>query len=207
MGRAASTPSGCTVSRRAGWPGHGQLPWHSKPASRASRWLLARIGFWLALPGLDAAYQRHRLTLSRVRRAVATVATSRKRLELQVRQLELQVGQLEREIGELDDQSHAGMEAGHGAIAGKGQVSRGAIQPQLAELRRRYAAMQGEEERVSAACRYLQAKVEAFRAAKEAIEAAHTAADEAAQAAWAVVTGNARANAEGAGPGPAGRPN
>ena len=77
-------PGGRTVSRRGGLPARGQKPWHGKPASDAPRWLLGRIGFWIALPGLDAEYQRQRLTLARVRRAAATVATWRKRLELQV---------------------------------------------------------------------------------------------------------------------------
>jgi phage shock protein A len=167
-----------------GLPGHGRKPWHGKPASDGPRWLLGRIGFWIALPGLDAEYQRQRLTLTRVRRAAATVATSRKRLELQL-------GQMEQHAGELGGQSHAGMEAGQGGIADEGQVSRDATERRLTDLRRRYAEMQAEEERVTAASRRLQAKVDAFRAAKEAIEAACTAAEEAAEAAWAQVTGNA----------------
>jgi len=90
------------------------------------------------------------------------VATSRKRLELQV-------GQLEQHVGELGGQSRAGMEAGQGGIADEGQVSRGTTERRLAGLRRQYAAMRAEEQRVSAANRRLQAKVDAFRAAKEAI--------------------------------------
>jgi phage shock protein A len=165
-------------------PGHGRKPWYGKPASDAPRWLLGRIGFWVALPGLAAEYQRQRLMLTRVRRAAADVATSRKRLELQL-------GQMEQHAGDLGGQSHAGMEAGQGGIAGEGQVSQDATGRRLAGLRRQYADMQAEEERVTAASRRLQAKVDAFRAAREAIEAAYTAAEEAAQAAWAEVTGNA----------------
>ena len=51
--------------------------------------------------------------------------------------------------------------------------------------------MQVEEERFSAASRRLQAKVNAFRAARQAIEAAYTVVEEAAEAAWAEVTGHA----------------
>lgn len=164
-------PGRGTVPLRGGWPGQGRKPWQSKPASDAPRWLLGRIGFWIALPGLDAAYQRQLLTLSRVRRAVATAATSRKRLELQI-------GQLERQAAEGGDQRHAGMPA---------------------ELRRQYADMQVEEERLTAVSRRLQAKVNAFRAAREAIEAAYTAVEEAAEAAWAEVTGQVDADTPGAG--------
>jgi phage shock protein A len=143
-------------------------------------------------PDLDAAHERQLETLARVRRAVATVATSRKRLDRQV-------GQLEREVGELDGQIRAGMDAGQVGIANERQVSRGDTERRLAGLRRQHAAMQAEEERAFAASRCLQARLNAFLAAKEAVEAAYTAADEAARAAWAEVTGNAGADAEGAG--------
>ena len=68
-----------------------------------------------------------------------------------------------------------------------------------AELRRQYADMQVEEERLTAVSRRLQAKVNAFRAAREAIEAAYTAVEEAAEAAWAEVTGHVDADTPGAG--------
>ena len=181
---AYQIPGGRSAPRHSGLPGIGRKPWHSKPVSDAPRWLLGRIGFWIALPGLDAAYQRQLLTLSRVRRAAATVATSRK-------QLELQVGQLEQQVGELRGQSHGGMEAGQGGIADECQVRRDTTEQRLADLRRQYAEMQAEEERVIAACRRLQVKVDAFRAAKEATEAAYTEAEEAAEAAWTEVTGAA----------------
>ena len=187
---AYQIPGRRSASRHGGLPSFGRKPWHSKPVSDAPRWLLGRIGFWIALPGLDAAYQRQLLTLTRVRRAAATVATSRK-------QLELQVGQLEQQVGERGGQSHAEMEAGQGGIADEGQVRRDTLQ-RLADLRRQYADMQAEEERVIAASRRLQVKVDAFRAAKEATEAAYTEAEEAAEAAWAEVTGNADTDPAGA---------
>jgi len=81
------------------------------------------------------------------------------------------------------------MEAGQGGIADECQVRRDTTEQRLADLRRQYAEMQAEEERVIAACRRLQVKVDAFRAAKEATEAAYTEAEEAAEAAWTEVTG------------------
>lgn len=179
------------MPHRGGWPGHGRKPWQTKPVSDAPRWLLGQIGFWIGLPGLDAAYHRQRSTLRRVRRAVADVATSRK-------QLELQIGQLERHVGELDVQGRAGMEAGQGGIADEGRVSRDTAGQRLASLRQHYADMQAKEERLNFASRRLMAEMNAFQVAREAIEAAHTASEEAAQAAWAEVTGNADADAQGA---------
>jgi phage shock protein A len=186
-------PGGPAVPHRDGWPGHGRRPWQTKPVSDAPRWLLGQIGFWIALPGLDAAYHRQRLTQSRVRRAVAAVATSRK-------QLELQIGQLEQHVGGVGVQSRAGMETGQGGIADEGQVSGDTTGQRLASLRQRHAEMQAKEERLNIASRRLMAEVNAFQVAREAIETAYTAAEEAAQAAWAEVTGNADADAQGAGP-------
>jgi len=62
--------------------------WYGSRKASAPRWLLGRIGFWVAGPSLDAAYQRQLVALTRARRAVAGVATSRKRLELQIGELE-----------------------------------------------------------------------------------------------------------------------
>jgi phage shock protein A len=87
-----------------------------------------------------------------VRRAIADVATSRKRLELQ--------------IAELERQADTGQDA-----AG-----------QLTQLRRRYAAMQAQEERVTAASRRLMAEINAFKTGAEATKTAYTAAEEAAEA-------------------------
>ncbi len=133
--------------------------WRGMPASREASRMLGKIGFWIAQPGLDAAYQQHFAELRRARRAVAGVATSRKRLELQIAELERQSG-----------------------IAP-------AVTGQLTHLRRRYADMQAKEERVTAASRRLMAEINAFQTGKEATKTAYTAAEEAAQAVWTEVTG------------------
>ena len=146
-----------------------------------------------ARPDLDTAYERQLEMLTRVRRAVANVATSRKRLELQANQLEQQ-------IGKLDEQSRKAVEMGRGDLAEEAGARRGAAQEQLSDLQRQYADMQGEEERLTVASQRLQAKVDAFRIRKEAIKAAHAAAQAAAEAAWAeAVIDDADADAEGAG--------
>jgi len=131
--------------------------------------------------------------LTHVRRAVASVATSRKRLELEA-------GQLEQQIGRLGDQSRKAMEEGRGDLAGEAEARRDAARGRLADLRRQYAGVQAEEERVTVASQRLQAKVDTFRTRKEAIKAAYTAAQAAAEAAWAeAVIDDASADAEGAG--------
>jgi|SRR5689334_10214504 len=148
-----------------------------------------------ARPDLDTAYERQLEMLTRTRRAVATVATSRKRLELQANQLEQQ-------IGKLDEQSRKAMELARGDLAEEAGARRGAAQEQLADLLRQYANVQAEEERLTVASQRLQAKVDAFRTRMEAIKAARAAAQAAAEVAWAeavIDNADADANAEGAG--------
>ena len=145
--------------------------------SEAKKWVtgvLGKIGFRVAGPGLDAAYQQQLVTLSRVRRCVAGVATSRKRLELQIADLERQA----------DERGNPGGKDSDGDAAEDSHTVRD-ITGQLADLRGRYAEMQAKEERITAASRRLMAEVNAFRSGKEATEAAYTAADEAARAVWA----------------------
>lgn len=156
-------------------------PWRGKPASDGLRWLVGQVGFLVARPGLDAAYKRQLVTLTRVRRAVADVATTRARLERQA-------GQLDQQAAEPPGQRRAGMAAGQGAHADEGQP--GDTAERLASLRRGYANLQAREERLVGASRRFQAELDAFRDGQEAVVAAYTAAEEAAEAAWAEVTGN-----------------
>lgn len=154
--------------------------WHSSSVSSAPRRVLGTAGFWVAQPGLAAAYRQQLVVLTRARRAVADVATSRKRLELRI-------GELERRASEQEDPRRKAGDASQGGTAGQGQTTRG-IAGQLADLRRQYGDMQAKEERVTAASRRLMAEIDAFRAGKEAAKAAYTAAGEAAEAVWAEVS-------------------
>jgi phage shock protein A len=164
----------------AGLTAHLRRAWDGGPGSSEAHWLLGKIGFWVAAPGLDAVYQQHLVALRRVRRAAADAATSRKRLELQIRELE-------QRAGEPGDPGHEAMSASQGGPADHGQPPP-SVTERLAILRRQYAGMQAREERVTAASRRLMVKIEAFRAGQAAIKAAHTAAEQAADAARAEMT-------------------
>jgi len=145
-----------------------------------------------ARPDLDAAYGRQLERLTRVRRAVADVATSRKRLELAA-------GQLEQHLAKLADQSRNALETGRGDLAEQAGERRRAAAERLAEMRRQHAGMQAEEERLTAVSYRLQDKVSAFRTRIEALKTAWAAAEAAAEAAWAeAVIDDASADAEGA---------
>jgi phage shock protein A len=148
--------------------------WRSNPAASTPRWLLGQIGFWVARPGLDAAYQRQLVALARTRRAVADVATSRKRLELQI-------GELERRAETLEDPRSPVAGATQADAADQDHTTR-SVAEQLADLRRQHAGMRAKEERITAASRQLMAEIDAFRSGQENTKAAYMAAEEAAKA-------------------------
>jgi phage shock protein A len=120
---------------------------------------------------LDYSYQRQLEMLQRVRRGVADVATSRKRVELQV-------SQLERNAAKLVRQAQDALDAGWEDVARDAQSREAAVQEQLSELCDQRAGLMGEEKRLTAASQRLQIKVDAFRTRKETIKASY-AADEA----------------------------
>lgn len=119
---------------------------------------------------LDYSYQRQLELLSKVRRGVADVATSRKRVELQVNQLEQQAakltGQAEKAIG-----------AGREDLAREALTRKSGLTTQITALKEQQAQLQGEEEKLVLAQQRLQAKVESFRTRKETIKATYTAAE------------------------------
>ena len=140
------------------------------------------IGSWATGPGLEAAYQRLLLTLNRARRANADVATSRKRLELRI-------SELERQANETEAPGGRAMDASQVDAVGQDQTTRD-VTEQLADLRRQYADMQAKERRVHAANLRLFAEANAFRTSKDAIKAAHAAAEEAAKAVSTAASGD-----------------
>ncbi|MGI8623275.1 MAG: PspA/IM30 family protein [Solirubrobacteraceae bacterium] len=119
---------------------------------------------------LDYSYQRQLEMLQKVRRGVADVATSRKRLELQVNQLEQQSGKLEA-------QGRQALAVGREDLAREALTRRSGLQQQIADLQTQYASLQAQEEKLVLASQRLQAKVDAFRTRKETIKATYTAAE------------------------------
>ena len=119
---------------------------------------------------LDYSYQRQLELLQKVRRGVADVATSRKRLELQINQLETQADKLE-------DQGRQALSVGREDLAREALTRRSGVHQQLTDLQGQYANLQAEEEKLTTASQRLQAKIEAFRTKKETIKATYTAAE------------------------------
>jgi hypothetical protein len=139
--------------------------WRGRPGSEVRR-TLGKIGFWIAQPGLDAAYQRQLVALQRSRRDVADVATACKRLGLQIAELERQADQSEDRGRKVTDEG------------------RGNTADELAELRRQHADLQAEQERATTVSRRLMAEIDAFRTGAETTKAAYAAAEDVARTVW-----------------------
>jgi phage shock protein A len=119
---------------------------------------------------LDYSYQRQLEMLTKVRRGVADVATSRKRVELQM-------NQLQQSSNKLEDQARKALSMGREDLAREALSRKASSQSQLNDLQVQYAQLQGEEEKLTVASQRLQAKVDAFRTRKETIKATYTAAE------------------------------
>ena len=119
---------------------------------------------------LDYSYQRQLEMLQKVRRGVADVATSRKRVELQMNQIQQQSNKLEK-------QARDALGAGREDLAREALTRRSSAQSQLSDLQAQYASLQAEEEKLTVASQRLQSKVDAFRTRKETIKATYTAAE------------------------------
>jgi phage shock protein A len=119
---------------------------------------------------LDYSYQRQVEMLTKVRRGVADVATSRKRVELQMNQLEAQAAK-------LTQQAEKAIGMDREDLAREALTRKSALAGQIQDLSAQHAQLQGEEEKLTLASQRLQAKVESFRTRKETLKATYTAAE------------------------------
>jgi phage shock protein A len=118
---------------------------------------------------LDYSYAKMLEMQQKVRRGVADVATSRKRLELQMKQLQ-------QGSDKLTNQAQAALGQGREDLAREALTRKSGISGQLEDLGRQHAQLQAEEEKLTLAAQRLQAKVEAFRTKKETLKATYNAA-------------------------------
>ena len=119
---------------------------------------------------LDYSYTQQQALLQKVRRGLADVATSRKRLELQIQQLE-------QSSGKLQTQAQQALSAGREDLAREALSRRAGLQQQVTDLQTQHANLQSQEENLSTSAQRLQAKIEAFRTKKESLKANYTAAE------------------------------
>src|SRR6186997_1905582 len=93
---------------------------------------------------LDYSYEKQLELLQNVKRGIADVVTSKKRLQLQS-------SQLEQSVVKLEDLARAALER------------KSAVQSQLQGLDQQVAALEAQQEKLVASEKQLSAKIEAFR--------------------------------------------
>ena len=119
---------------------------------------------------LDLSYEQQLDNLTKVKRAVADVATARKRVEIQAEQLKAQGDK-------LAEQAKAALAQNNEPLAREALTRRQAITVQLADLETQHATIVDQEQKLTDTAQRLQTEVEAFRTKKETIKATYTAAE------------------------------
>ncbi len=119
---------------------------------------------------LDLSYQQLQEQLQKVRKAVADVATAKKRIELQAAQVQAQADKYQ-------TQAKAALDQGNEDLAREALTRRAALVPQLDDLKRQYDQVAGQERTLTAQSQELQTRVDSFRTKKETMKATYTAAE------------------------------
>lgn len=119
---------------------------------------------------MEHSSERLSETVQQVRRSVADVITSRRRLELQA-------AKLAEGIGKLEDQAGQALAADRDDIARTALERKKVLEAQLQSLDEERAQLQSEQDRLALAEQRMSAKLEAFESRKESIRAQYTAAE------------------------------
>ncbi|KGK98017.1 phage-shock protein [Methanococcoides methylutens] len=119
---------------------------------------------------LDYSYEKQLEMLQGVKRGVAEVATSKKRLQLQR-------SKLMQSIDKLSGQARDAIKSDREDLARLALERKGALEIQVQGLDQQIADLEKEQDKLVAAEKRLSTKVEVFRTKKETIKAQYTAAE------------------------------
>jgi phage shock protein A len=119
---------------------------------------------------LDVSYEKQLQLLQNVKRGVAEVTTSKKRIELQKAKLQMS-------IDKLDSQAKEAIQANREDLARKALENKAALQAQSNSLDQQITDLNDQQQKLMAAESRLATKVESFRTKKETIKAQYSAAD------------------------------
>ena len=119
---------------------------------------------------LDYSYQKQLEMLQKVKRGVADVVTSKKRLQLQT-------AKLEESIVKLDGQARQALAANREDLARTALERKSLIQGQLQGLDTQITQLEQQQQSLIDQERRLSAKVESFRTQKEVVKAQYSAAE------------------------------
>ena len=119
---------------------------------------------------LEYSYQKQIELLQNVKKGIADVVTSKKRLQLQEEKYQQQVVK-------LDTQARQALAAGNEELARTALERKGALQTELQSLDSQITQLEQQQDQMTASEQKLRAKLEQFRSKKEVIKAQYSAAE------------------------------
>ena len=119
---------------------------------------------------LDYSYEQMLQQLQNVKRGVADVVTSKKRIELQQQKLE-------QNVVTLETQAKQAVTAGRDNLATQALQRKVVAQQQLQAMDTQVKQLEGQQEKLIAAQQQLETRIESFRSQKEVLKAQYSAAE------------------------------
>jgi len=119
---------------------------------------------------LDYSYEEQLRQLQNVKRGIADVATSKKRLEMQYTSMQQQVDK-------LDGQAKAALAAGHEDLAREALTRKAAVAAQLDGIMEQGQQLEAQQAKLEDGAKTLSSRIESFRTQKEVIKAQYSAAE------------------------------
>src|SRR5690242_7019410 len=119
---------------------------------------------------LDYSYNKQLELLQNVKKGLADVVTSKKRMQLQSKKLE-------QDVVKLDTQARQAVAANREDLARAALERKQVIQTELQSLDQQVAELEQQQEQLTDNEKKLRAKIEAFRTKKEVIKAQYSAAE------------------------------
>src|SRR3982751_2005509 len=119
---------------------------------------------------LDYGYQKQVELLQNVKKGIADVVTSKKRLQMQS-------GKLEQSVAKLDTQARQALAAGREDLARTALERKSLAQTELQSLDQQIAELENQQQQLTENEKKMKAKIETFRTKKEVIKAQYSAAE------------------------------
>jgi phage shock protein A len=119
---------------------------------------------------LEYSYQKQIELLQNVKKGIADVVTSKKRLQLQSQKLE-------QSVVKLDTQARQALSAGNEELARAALERKQLAQTELQSLDQQVTELEGQQQQLTDNEKKLRAKIDSFRTRKEVIKAQYSAAE------------------------------
>src|SRR5213595_3198973 len=119
---------------------------------------------------LDYSYQKQVEQLQNVKKGIAEVVTSKKRLQMQM-------DRLQQSVVKLDTQARQALSTGNEELARAALERKNVAQTELQSLDTQVTELEQQQEKLTESEKKLRAKIEAFRTKKEVIKAQYSAAE------------------------------